>query len=479
MRHRHRARFFRVVNEVALREAAGVADDLAAVLVRADRAVRAEAVEESAHDIVGLDGKRGIEFDAGVRDVVTNADREVIVRLLAAELVEHALDHRRSELFRGEAEAAADDDRHFAIRLAQRADDVEIKRLPDRARLLRAIEHRDRANASRDARSEAMYVERTEESHVDDSHAFPERVDRFRNRLACGSHRHDDALRIGGAVILVRRVRASNVFREPLHRLRDDVRAVAIERIGALARLEENVGILRRAANHRMIGSERAAAMIEDQFRVDHRLQIVIGQQRHLRDLVRRAEAVEEMEERDARLERRGLRDQREVLRLLHARGTEHRPAGRARGHDVAVIAEDRQRVCGQRTRGDVKDRRRQLAGDLVHVRNHQQQALRRGKRRGERSGLQRAMHGARGTALALHLDHRRDRSPEVRLFLGRPRVRPLAHRRRGRDRIDGDDFIERVRNARDGFVSIEKSLHAWKVNPRRTSGHDDRQRAA
>ena len=37
-----------------------------------------------------------------------------------------------------------------------------------------------------------------------------------------------------------------------------------------------------------------------------------------LATLVRGAEAVEEMQERDARFQRRGLRDQREILRLLH-----------------------------------------------------------------------------------------------------------------------------------------------------------------
>ena len=50
VRGRHRAGLLRVVDEVALRVVVGfVADDLDGVLVRAHRAVGAEAVEESAH----------------------------------------------------------------------------------------------------------------------------------------------------------------------------------------------------------------------------------------------------------------------------------------------------------------------------------------------------------------------------------------------------------------------------------------------
>ena len=79
-------------------------------------------------------------------------------------------------------------------------------------------------------------------------------------------------------------------------------------------------------------------------------------------------------------------------------------PVG-AGGHHVAVIAENRKRVRGQGARGDVKDRRGQLAGDLVHVGDHQQQALRRRERRRQRPGLQGAVHGAGGAAFALHFD--------------------------------------------------------------------------
>ena len=61
-------------------------------------------------------------------------------------------------------------------------------------------------------------------------------------------------------------------------------------------------------------------------------------------------------------LERRGVRDGRHVVRFLHRVRAEHREAGLAAGHDVGVVAEDRQRVRRQRARRDVHRERRQLA---------------------------------------------------------------------------------------------------------------------
>jgi hypothetical protein len=281
---------------------------------------------------------------------------------------------------------------------------------------------------------------------------------------------------IGRAGILVRRVRAADLPREPLHRLRHRRDAVAIERVRPLPRLEKDVRILRGAAQDRVVRGESAGAVVEHELRVDHRPELLVVEQGHVRDLVRGAEAVEEVEERHARLERGRLCDEREVVSFLHARRAEHRPPRRARGHDVAVVAEDRQRMRGDRSRGDVEHRRRQLARDLVHVRDHQQQPLRRGEGRGQGAGLQRAVYGTGGTGFALHYDDRGDGAPEIRPLLGRPGVGPFAHRRRGRDRIDRDHFIQGVGDTGSGFVSIEQGLHEGNVRSAQPSADDGRQ---
>jgi hypothetical protein len=195
--------------------------------------------------------------------------------------------------------------------------------------------------------------------------------------------------------------------------------------------------------------------MLNHAFFIDHFAQRVFRQDRNLRDLVRSAEPIEEMQKRNARFQRRGVRDQCQVLRLLHGCRTKHCPAGRARSHHIAVIAEDRERLCRERAGCDMKHSRRQFSSDLVHVWDHQQQSLRRSERGAERAGLKCAVDHSRRATFALHLDHTGHRAPQIFHTCCRPRVRPFAHRRRRRDRINRDHLVKRVSDARHRFIRI------------------------
>jgi len=71
---------------------------------------------------------------------------------------------------------------------------------------------------------------------------------------------------------------------------------------------------------------------------------------------VRAAEAIEEMNEWNARLECRCLRDEREIHDLLNAVRSEQPESRGAGGQHVAVVAENRERIGSDRTGGNVKD---------------------------------------------------------------------------------------------------------------------------
>ena len=176
--------------------------------------------------------------------------------------------------------------------------------------------------------------------------------------------------------------------------------------------------------------------------------------------LVRGAEAVEEVQERDPRSQRRGVRDEREVVGFLHRGGAQQGEAGLAYLHHVRVVSEDRERLGGQRTGRDVEHHRGQLAGDLVHVGDHQQQALRGGERGAERAALENAVQGAGRARLALHLDHGRDGPPQVGPLPARPLVGQLGHRRGGRDREDAADLAASVRDRRGRLVAVDRRAH-------------------
>jgi len=106
---------------------------------------------------------------------------------------------------------------------------------------------------------------------------------------------------------------------------------------------------------------------------VDHRAHVVMRQLFDLLNLGRGAEAVEEVHEGQAGFQAGGLGDKRRVHRFLRVVGGDHPPARRTGGHDIRVVAEDRQRLGGDSSCSDVEDRRRQFAGNLEHVGDHQQ----------------------------------------------------------------------------------------------------------
>ena len=173
-------------------------------------------------------------------------------------------------------------------------------------------------------------------------------------------------------------------------------------------------------------------------------------------DLVRGPEAVEEMEEGNAGPQGGGVGDGGEIVRLLRGVGGQHGPAALAAGHDVGVVAENRQGVGGEGAGADMDDARREFAGDLVHVGDHQQEPLRGGESAGQHAALHHAVHGPGRAALGLHLDHLRHLAPDVGLTGHRPFISVFGHRGRRRYRVDGEDLAEAVGGGGNGLIPIQ-----------------------
>ena len=110
VRNGDRAGLLRVVNEIPLGVVVGLfADDLNGILVRPHSAVRAQSVEDGTDRGRVLRGKARIVFQAGVRYVIDDADREVVLGPVLCQLFKDPLDHGGRELFRRKAVAAAHD----------------------------------------------------------------------------------------------------------------------------------------------------------------------------------------------------------------------------------------------------------------------------------------------------------------------------------------------------------------------------------
>ncbi len=184
-------------------------------------------------------------------------------------------------------------------------------------------------------------------------------VDRLVRDLGARAHQHDHALGLRVADVVEELVGAAGALAEAGHRLLDDPGAGQVEAVAGLAGLEEDVGVLRGAAQDRLVRGEGALAVRGHEVVAHHEAQVVVLEQLDLADLVRGAEAVEEVEEGHPRLEGRGVGDEGEVVGLLDGARGEQGEAGLAAGHHVGVVAEDREGVGGHGARGDVHRERR------------------------------------------------------------------------------------------------------------------------
>ena len=108
-----------------------------------------------------------------------------------------------------------------------------------------------------------------------------------------------------------------------------------------------------------MLGTQSPGPVLADQLVRQQGPQVVLLEQGHPVELVGRAEAVEEMDERHPALQGRRLGDESQVVGLLGRRGAEHGEPGAAHRHDVLVIAEDRQALGRQRAGRHVEHRGR------------------------------------------------------------------------------------------------------------------------
>ena len=170
----HRSRLLRVINEVALHIQFGLfADDLDGVLVGAHRPIRAQAEEHGAYRIHGFSRERRVIVEAGMGDIVDDADSEVVLRSWLFQLFINASHHCWREFLGRQTVSPADDLRELSHRgLARReafgqgSDHVQIERLADASRFLGAVQHGNALHRRRQRLQEVLDRERTHQPHL-------------------------------------------------------------------------------------------------------------------------------------------------------------------------------------------------------------------------------------------------------------------------------------------------------------------------
>ena len=459
----HAAGLLGVVLEVRLNILVGmVADDLDGVLVRADRAVATEAPELALDGAFRRSVRRGLLLEGQVGDVVGDADGELALGLVVGQLLVYCKDRGRGRILGTQAVTAADHGSVGDAGVCQRGDNVQIKRLALGARLLGAVEDSNLLCGLRDRSEQLVRTPRTVQADLDQADLFAVRVeviDNFLCYVADRAHRDDHAVSIRRAVVVEQLVVGAELGVNLAHVLLNDFRNRFVILVARLAVLEEYVAVLVRAAHHCMLRIEGTLTERFNSVHVAHFLQVLVVPNLDLLDLVGGTEAVKEVDERNAGLDGRQMRNRTQVHNFLRVGLSQHGETGLAAGHNVGLIAEDVQRMGRYRTRRNMEYAGQQLACDLVHVRDHQQQALGRSVGRGERAGCQRAVHRTRGARLGLHFDDLYGRTENVLLTCGCPLVNAVCHGAGRGDRIDTRDLGKRIRHMCRSGVTVH-GLH-------------------
>ncbi len=211
-----------------------------------------------------------------------------------------------------------------------------------------------------------------------------------------------------------------------------------------------------------MLGVEERVRGMRYGVHIDHILEVVVVPRLDLLYLVRGTEAVKEVENGTRALDSRKMSNGAEVHDLLRVGLSQHCKAGLTACVYVGMVAENVQRMGSNAACGNVEYAGQQLAGDLVHVGDHEQQTLGCGVGGGERTGGKRAVNGACGAGFGLHFHNLYSLAEDVDSRLaenvlvgGGPGVCDLSHGRGRCDGVDSGNFGERVRNVCGSGVAV------------------------
>ena len=467
------ARLFGVVGKVSLRKHVGVvADDLDGVFVRADRAVRTQTPEFAGGGALG--GGVGVFLDLKrqLGHIVLNADGEALLGTGGLHVAHHRNDLGRGGVLGAEAVAAGVDRDVGKGGVAQGGDHVEVKGLAEGAGLLGAVEHADALGRLGQGGQQVLDREGTIEVHLDQADLFAlgvEVIDRLFDGLADRAHGDDDLFGVARAVVVEELVFGAELLVDLVHVILGHVDDGIIIFVGGFAVLEEDVGVLRRAALRGMLRIEGAAAEGVDGLPVEHIAQILVIPLFDLLNLMGGTEAVEEMHEGNAALDGGQMGHRAEIHDLLRGIGAEHGKAGLTAGVNVRMVAEDGQRVAGHGAGRNVDDARQKLACNLVHVRDHEKKALGRGVGGGQRARGQRAVNCAGGAGLRLHLGHPYRLTEEVCFAHRSHLIGFFGHVGRRGDGVDRGNVGKGIRYVCGGRVAVHGlgfSCHVFDVLP-------------
>ena len=263
-------------------------------------------------------------------------------------------------------------------------------------------------------------------------------VDHFFGHIADGAHGNDHTVSIGCAMIVEQAVIGAQLFIDHAHILFYHSGQSVVHGVAGFTMLEEDIAVLVRAAHGRMLGVQCFVTELLDGIHVQHFLQVLVVPLFLLLDLVRGTEAIEEVYEGHTAFNGSQVSNGRQVHNFLHAALGQHGAAGLTGGHNIGMIAENVQRLGCHGTCRNIEHAGKLLSCDLVHIGDHQQQALRGREGGGDSTCAQAAVNGTCCAGLRLELNNLYLVAEHILLARCAPLVDHIGHGAGGGNGVDG-----------------------------------------
>ena len=270
-----------IILEIRLNVLVGmVADDLDGVFVGANRTVASNAPE------LALDGSFGCGIGSirifgqrQVGNIVHNANRKLMTRLILLELFKDSECGRRWRIFRTKTITTADNGKVAFSGLIQCRNDILIQRLTDRTRLLGTIHDGNLLDRLRENVNKMLHRERTIQANLHKADLLAmciEIVDNLFQGIAERTHADDNAIGIRCAIVVKEAVIGAKLCVDLIHIAFNDCRKLIIHRVACLTVLEEDVAVLVGTARMRMLRIQRVVTECLDGIHIAHLREVII-----------------------------------------------------------------------------------------------------------------------------------------------------------------------------------------------------------
>ena len=373
------SRLLGVVGEVSLAILVGcLTDNLDGVLVGTHSTVGTETIELGLEHAFATEGNLFLLGERGEGNIVDDADGEVVLRLGKCKVLVNGENLCGSGIVGAEAITSADNLGSVGLSVEGFLD-IEVEGLSVCTGFLGTVEHSNALAGLGDSGKEVLGAEGTVEVNADESDLFAlcgKMVDGLASGFGSATHEHNDAVGILGTIVAEELVTAAGDFANLMHIFFHNLGNALVVGVAAFAMCEECVGVLCHTACNGTFGGEGTLTECSKCFLVNQRRELLGLEHLNLLDFVRSTESVEEVNERHTALDGCEVCHTCEVHNLLNATFGQHGETGLAGRHDVLMVAEDAEAVAGKRTCRNMEYAGKEFTCYLVHVGNHEKQAL-------------------------------------------------------------------------------------------------------